>query len=131
MAVGPFFTPRNAQTALLGLSTVRGLFSPAALTRMGELNERPIVFALSNPTSRSECTCADAAAATDGRAIFGSGSPFADAASPLSGRVVRANQGNNFYSAHGCPARSSSHSLGPLQFFRASGWAASCPARRW
>ena len=83
-------------TALLGLSTVHGLFSETALRRMGELNDRPLIFPLSNPTSRSECTCAEAAAATDGRAIFACGSPFEDAAG-RSGRVVRANQGNNFF----------------------------------
>lgn len=82
-------------TALLGLSTVHGLFSAAALRRMGELNQRPLIFPLSNPTSRSECTCEEAAEATEGRAIFACGSPFEDARA--GGRVVRANQGNNFF----------------------------------
>jgi malate dehydrogenase (decarboxylating) len=83
-------------TALLGLSTVHGLFTEKTLRRMGELNARPLIFPLSNPTSRSECTCEEAAVATDGRAIFACGSPFDDAAGP-SGKVVRANQGNNFF----------------------------------
>lgn len=83
-------------TALLGLSTVHGLFSAEALRLMGQVNKRPIIFPLSNPTSRSECTCEEAAAATDGRAIFACGSPFPDAVS-ASGRTVRANQGNNFF----------------------------------
>ena len=78
-------------TALLGLSTVRGLFTAEALRAMAALNARPLIFPLSNPTSRAECTCDEAARATDGRAIFGSGSPFADAV--VNGRTVKANQG--------------------------------------
>jgi malate dehydrogenase (decarboxylating) len=78
-------------TALLGLSTVRGLFTAEALRAMAALNARPLIFPLSNPTSRAECTCEEAALATDGRAIFGSGSPFADAV--VNGRTVKANQG--------------------------------------
>ena len=84
-------------TALLGLSTVPGLFTHEALTAMGRLNARPLIFPLSNPTSRAECTCAAAAAATEGRAIFGAGSPFPDATHAPSGRTVRANQGNNLF----------------------------------
>ena len=82
-------------TALLGLSTVRGLFSADVLRAMAALNARPIIFPLSNPTSRAECTCEEAAQATDGRAIFGSGSPFPDAV--VNGRTVKANQANNFF----------------------------------
>lgn len=82
-------------TALLGLSTVRGLFTADALRAMATLNARPLIFPLSNPTSRAECTCEEAAVATDGRAIFGSGSPFPDAV--VNGRTVKANQGNNFF----------------------------------
>jgi malate dehydrogenase (decarboxylating) len=82
-------------TALLGLSTKKGLFTSEALIAMGQLNERPLIFPLSNPTSKAECTCAEAATATDGRAIFGAGSPFADASA--GGRTVRANQMNNFH----------------------------------
>ena len=50
---------------------------------------------LSNPTSRAECTSAAAAAATGGRAIFSSGSPFES--QRVDGRYMHANQGNNFY----------------------------------
>lgn len=82
-------------TALLGLSTVHGLFSQNALRRMGQINERPLIFPLSNPTSRSECTAEEAATATEGRCIFACGSPFEDA--QAGGRTVRANQGNNFF----------------------------------
>lgn len=78
-------------TGLLGLSTVHGIFTKEILTLMGEMNERPMVFPLSNPTSRAECTAQEAADATEGRAIFSSGSPFPDA--EANGRFVKANQG--------------------------------------
>lgn len=82
-------------TGLLGLSTVSGLFTEDVLTAMGQYNERPMIFPLSNPTSRAECTSQQAANTTQGRAIFSSGSPFPDA--QAGGRTVKANQGNNFY----------------------------------
>ena len=83
-------------TALLGLSTVKGLFSERALKLMAQFNARPLIMPLSNPTSRSECTCEQAAVASEGRAIFACGSPFPDHVMP-DGTVVRANQGNNFF----------------------------------
>jgi len=82
-------------TVLLGVSTVKGLFDEDVLKTMGEINERPIIMPLSNPTSRAECTAEEAARATQGRAIFSSGSPFKDV--ELEGRFMKANQGNNFY----------------------------------
>jgi len=86
---------RAKPTVLLGASTVKGLFTDEILTLMGEFNERPIIMPLSNPTSRAECTSAAAAAATGGRAIFSSGSPFEN--QKVDGRYMHANQGNNFY----------------------------------
>lgn len=64
-------------TILIGLSTIGGAFSKEILTRMGEWNDKPVVFPLSNPSANSECTFEDAINYTEGRALFASGSPFA------------------------------------------------------
>lgn len=82
-------------TALLGLSTQQGAFTDEVLRAMAELNERPVVFALSNPTSRSECTAEAAYRSTGGRAVFASGSPFPPVMHE-GHRYVPA-QGNNAY----------------------------------
>ncbi|KAL9130325.1 MAG: hypothetical protein Q9217_001464 [Psora testacea] len=63
-------------TILMGLSTIGGAFNPQILTKMGQWNDHPIIFPLSNPSANSECTFEDAIKYTDGRALFASGSPF-------------------------------------------------------
>ena len=60
----------------MGMSTIRGIFNESILKRMSEMNDRPIIFPLSNPSSQSECTFEEAINFTDGRAVFASGSPF-------------------------------------------------------
>lgn len=65
-------------TILMGLSTIRGIFDQAILNRMAELNERPIVYPLSNPSSQAECTFEEAINWTEGRVVFASGSPFSE-----------------------------------------------------
>lgn len=82
-------------TAIIGLSGQPGLFTAPFFNAMARLNERPIIFALSNPTSKAECTAAAAYLGTEGRAIFASGSPFAPVS--LEGKTLVPSQGNNVY----------------------------------
>lgn len=82
-------------TAVIGVSSMPGAFTPAVLRRMAAFNATPIVFALSNPTSKAECTAEDAYHATDGRAVFASGSPFAPVT--VDGLVHVPAQCNNVY----------------------------------
>ncbi|MEM8981648.1 MAG: NAD-dependent malic enzyme [Pseudomonadota bacterium] len=81
--------------ALIGATGAPGVFTREVLEMMAALNEQPIIFALSNPTSRAECTAEEAYNATQGRAIFASGSPFGPV--DYHGRQRIPGQGNNVY----------------------------------
>lgn len=80
---------------LIGATGSPGVFTRDVIERMSRLNERPAIFALSNPTSRAECTAEEAYKWSGGRAIFASGSPFAPVT--YEGRTLRPAQGNNAY----------------------------------
>lgn len=82
-------------TAIIGVSGKPGMFTGEVLRTMAKLNERPIVFALSNPTANSECTAEQAYNLTEGRAIFAGGSPFDPVT--VHGKTYVPAQGNNVY----------------------------------
>jgi malate dehydrogenase (oxaloacetate-decarboxylating)(NADP+) len=82
-------------TGIIGVSTVPKLFTRDVIETMSEINERPIIFPYSNPTSRSECTAEEAYNWSGGRAVFASGSPFPPV--EIAGRKFVPGQGNNVY----------------------------------
>lgn len=80
---------------LIGATGAPGTFTQEVVQTMAEINDRPTIFALSNPTSSAECTAEQAYEWSDGRAIFASGSPFETVS--LNGHTHRPAQGNNAY----------------------------------
>jgi malate dehydrogenase (oxaloacetate-decarboxylating)(NADP+) len=82
-------------TVVIGASGQAGLFTEPLLRAASRLSDRPVVFALSNPTSKAECTAEQAYAWTDGRVIFASGSPFGPV--EWAGKRHSPAQGNNSY----------------------------------
>ena len=82
-------------TGIIGVSTVPKLFNRQLIGAMARINERPIIFPYSNPTSRSECTAEEAYTWSEGRAVFASGSPFPPV--DYHGRKFVPGQGNNVY----------------------------------
>jgi len=82
-------------TVILGLSGQPGSFSKEVIEAMAGINKRPVIFALSNPTSKAECTAGEVYRWSKGRAIFASGSPF-DAVK-FGNKTHVPGQGNNVY----------------------------------
>jgi len=94
--IGLLDAVRNARpTVLIGVSGQAGAFSEPIVRAMAEINQRPVIFPLSNPTSRAEATPADIEAWTEGRALIGVGSPFP----PITrdGARFKVDQTNNSY----------------------------------
>lgn len=80
---------------LIGATGTPNTFTREVIGAMTSVNERPVIFALSNPTSRAECTAQQAYEWSNGKAIFASGSPFN--AVTINGKTFCPGQGNNAY----------------------------------
>jgi len=91
----PAIVKRVKPTILIGATGHGREFTAEVVRAMQEHCERPIIFALSNPTTKAECTAAQAYSWTDGKAIYASGSPFPPAR--IDGRIYVPGQGNNMF----------------------------------
>ena len=80
-------------TILVGVTAVGGLFTETLVKEMAKHIDRPIIFPLSNPTTKAECTAEQAFEWTDGRCIFASGSPFDPV--EMNGKTYHTSQCNN------------------------------------
>jgi len=82
-------------TTLVGVSTKGGAFTEQVIEAMSRINERPIIFALSNPTSKAECSAEQAYTWSKGKALYGAGVQFPDVT--IGDKVFHPGQANNFY----------------------------------
>ena len=86
---------RLKPTILIGVSTKGGAFTQHVVETMSRLNERPIIFALSNPTDKAECSAEQAYTWSKGKALYAAGVQFRDVT--LNGHTFHPGQANNFY----------------------------------
>lgn len=82
-------------TIIIGVSTIGGIFTEKVVRTMAQLNQNPIIFALSNPTDKAECTAQQAYEWTDGKVLFAAGVQFPEV--KYNGEVFYPGQANNFY----------------------------------
>jgi malate dehydrogenase (oxaloacetate-decarboxylating)(NADP+) len=82
-------------TILIGVSTKGGAFNQRVIETISELNERPIIFALSNPTDKAECTAEQAYTWSKGKALYAAGVQFPDVT--VNGKTFHPGQANNYY----------------------------------